>query len=412
MKTAIWGTTAHLFTSLTLLLTWTAGAEDSFPPCWRGNPAATYQNWTFAVSNNPAPPDDFTNVNGTPLATMTVGAFGTGWKQVSVGLRSNVWDLGQAGQATIALSNFTASAAAWKYVHLQVTYYDAPGFYLPPVISISNATMVSSQVTNNQSAPPGNWKTIQSVWLLQPSPSSENILLAGDTSRGLLIDQMLVDTLVLDFPCPTNITGNADPGQCSKSNVNLSLPVADGCIITNVSSTPATGSTFPVGTNQVTSTITDYAGKTKTCNFKVIIADNQPPSIITCPTNRTVLGCQATIPDVTGEVVATDNCGNSLTITQSPIAGSPIVTENTQVTITVQDPSQNITTCNLTVTLRPPALTISLVGQSVSLTWPGGGTLLQAFDVTGPWNPISGAASPYSIPQPLLARSFYRLQCN
>src|SRR3982750_2526278 len=101
MKNPTWGQTATLFLSLTLLYSRSLHAEDSFPPCWRGKTSTTYQNWTFAVSNNPAPADEFTNVNGTPLASMTVGAFGTGWRAASLGFRTGVWDLGQAGQATI-----------------------------------------------------------------------------------------------------------------------------------------------------------------------------------------------------------------------------------------------------------------------------------------------------------------------
>ena len=65
---------------LSLLLVCNSRADDSVPPCWRGNPGTTHADWSFAVSNNPAAPDTFTNPNGTPQATLTEGAFATGWK--------------------------------------------------------------------------------------------------------------------------------------------------------------------------------------------------------------------------------------------------------------------------------------------------------------------------------------------
>jgi len=459
MRTPAWRAGLILWAGLVLLFAQRLRADDSFPPCWRGVPGTTYQNWFFAVSNNPAAPDLFTNGNGTPLASFTVGAFGTGWKSVSLGGRTGVWDLGQAGSASLSIPNFPGSPA-WKYGQVQITYFDAPGFYLPPVVSIAGATLLSSQTTNNQVVAPGNWKTYQTVWLLQPSPASETITLTGDTSKGLLIDQIIVDTripgpsdgdvpafrpcwrglinstfqqwlfgvsnnpasipaelvtnafgapqatvlpgpasggyvrenqalgcrlgfwdlgstgtmtlsisntasgsanaykyawvqvtqyrdsahntnatvsisggsllaqqqttvettisgqwivaqsiwrlgppcpssetIVLtagtngslidqvvvdticqDFVCPTNILALADAGQCSKSNVIWVLPAVDGCLVTNVSSTSSNGSTFPVGTNLVTSTIKDGQGFSRICTFAVIINDGEAPT--------------------------------------------------------------------------------------------------------------------------------------
>src|SRR5512143_3669885 len=77
-------------------------ADDVFAPCWRATSGATYQDWSFAVSNNPAIPDVFSNANGTPVASLTLGAFGIGWN-ASVFSRSGVWDLGQNGSLSILI---------------------------------------------------------------------------------------------------------------------------------------------------------------------------------------------------------------------------------------------------------------------------------------------------------------------
>src|SRR5438270_480887 len=81
-----------------------------------------------------------THPNGTPHATLTQGPFATGWKASSLS-RSGVWDLGQSGQVSLAVPNF-GGALAWKYVQVQVTYLDAPGFFLAPATSIAGATLL------------------------------------------------------------------------------------------------------------------------------------------------------------------------------------------------------------------------------------------------------------------------------
>ena len=541
MKNSAWRISTAVSVLLTLFVVGSSRAEDSFPPCWRGNPGTTYENWSFAVSNNPAIPEVFTNVNGTPQASFIVGAFGTGWKSVTVGGRTGAWDLGQAGSSSLAVPNFGGSPA-WKYVQVQMTYFDAPGFYLPPVVSIAGATLVSSQVTNNQVAAPGNWKTYQTVWRLQPSPASETIALAGDAIKGLLIDQIIVDTrcptagdgdvpayrpcwrgqpgttfqqwlfgvsnnpvsipaelvtnsfgtphgviiagpsslgyiqedaslgcrqgvwdlghagtmtlaipntpssssgsykyvrvqvtqyrnglynanaavaisggtlmsqqqqtidtspsggqwvvaqsiwqlgppcpasesvvltggangslidqvvvdtLCLDFACPLDIVAVADAGQCSKSNVSWTLPAVNGCTVTNVTSTPANGSTIPVGTNSVNSVIQDGEGGTRTCTFKVIVADNEAP-VARCQNVTVNLNGagQATITGADVDNGSTDNCGIA-NRTVSPNSFTCANIGPNSVTLTVTDVNGNSATCNATVTVQdnlPPAI--------------------------------------------------------
>src|ERR1039458_7912606 len=337
MQNPAWRITAAVSAALTLSVAASSRAEDSFPPCWRGNPGTTYENWSFNTNSNPAAPEVFTNVNGTPQASLIVGAFGTGWKSSTVGGRTGAWDLGQAGTASLAVPNF-GGAPAWKNVQVQVTYFDAPGFYLPPVVSIAGATFVSSQVINNQVAAPGNWKTYQTVWLLQPSPASETIALSGDAIKGLLIDQIIVDTRCAAPPaitCPGNITVNAAAGGCT-SNVTFTVTTMDNCGSTSVVSVPASGSAFPVGTTTVISTANDGNGDTNQCSFTVTVVDNQPPAI-TCPGNITVNAAPgACTSNVTFTVTATDNCG-SAGVVSVPASGFAFPLGTTTVTNTADD---------------------------------------------------------------------------
>lgn len=170
-------------------------ADDSFAPCWRNGLNTTFQSWTFAASNNPAVPDLWTNPNGTPTGNLTIGAFGKGWLASSFGGKTGLWELGRAGQVSVIVPNFPSQNAP-KYVQVQVSYFEDTLAYRPPVVSIAGAMAVGTETVDNLSAPPGMWRTQKTLWLLNPSPSSETVLISGDSSRGLLIDQVVIDTRI------------------------------------------------------------------------------------------------------------------------------------------------------------------------------------------------------------------------
>src|SRR5206468_10638012 len=95
---------------------------------------------------------------------------------------------------------------------------------------------------------------------------------------------------------------------------------------------------FPVGTNTVTWTVHDAGGNTATCLQTVIVTDNQPPLITTCPALVTVAAdngaCSATNVNL-GSLVASDNCGGALTVANDAPASFPLGTN--PVTWTVRD---------------------------------------------------------------------------
>lgn len=91
----------------------------------------------------------------------------------------------------------------------------------------------------------------------------------------------VIETVLPIISCPSNITVNANPGQCFASPVNLGLPqTADNCSVVGVANNaPAQ---FPVGATLVTWTVTDGAGNSNTCQQTVSVLDNQPPTLA-CP---------------------------------------------------------------------------------------------------------------------------------
>ncbi|MBL7827229.1 MAG: HYR domain-containing protein [Saprospiraceae bacterium] len=116
--------------------------------------------------------------------------------------------------------------------------------------------------------------------------------------------------------CPSNITTDAAPGQCSRI-VNFTPIATDDCSAVAISSTPASGANFNVGTVTVTAKATDAAGNTKTCQFSVTVQDLQPPAIV-CPANFNQ-SCELPItPAEAGSPVTLDNCGVA-TVTHSDV---------------------------------------------------------------------------------------------
>ncbi|MCB0762122.1 MAG: hypothetical protein KDC12_11420, partial [Flavobacteriales bacterium] len=131
----------------------------------------------------------------------------------------------------------------------------------------------------------------------------------------------------------------------------------DNCDASPVLTQSPTAGTLVSGTTTVTVTATDVYGNASTCTFQLIVVDNTAPVITVCAVDVTEQldgSCELSLPDYTGLVTATDNCDLSLTVTQSPLAGTILSGDGTvqTVVITVTDDNGNSTTCSFDVTLE------------------------------------------------------------
>jgi hypothetical protein len=109
--------------------------------------------------------------------------------------------------------------------------------------------------------------------------------------------------------CPDDITQGVDTGECT-AVVSFSIDAADNCLGVSVSSSPTSGSTFPVGTTPVEVIATDAAGNADTCYFDVTV-NNEPP-VLTCPNNGSV---HAGEDFVSSDFSVSDPEGHSTSIT-------------------------------------------------------------------------------------------------
>jgi hypothetical protein len=88
--------------------------------------------------------------------------------------------------------------------------------------------------------------------------------------------------------CPANITATTPIGFCTVA-VSFTPTATDNCGgPVTITSVPASGSQFSIGTTLVTVTATDACGNFSTCTFNVTVLDGQLPVISQQPVNRTV----------------------------------------------------------------------------------------------------------------------------
>ena len=175
---------------------------------------------------------------------------------------------------------------------------------------------------------------------------------AGNSSQ-CSIDVTVVDVTDPVVICPSNQTLNGNAScQASLPDYTGLLTTSDNCDPSlAIAQSPIAG-TLVSGTTTVTFTVTDDAGNSSQCSIDVTVIDITDPTV-TCPSNQTLNAngsCQATLPDYTGMLTASDNCDPSLSISQSPLAGST-VSGTTTVTFTVTDDAGNFVQCSIDVTV-------------------------------------------------------------
>lgn len=179
------------------------------------------------------------------------------------------------------------------------------------------------------------------------------------------------DTEKPTITCPSSITKSTDLAACSAVATYSTPTPGDNCPGATAACSPASGSTFPKGTNTVTCTATDTSDNTQSCTFTVTVNDTENPAI-TCPSNI----IQSTDPSKCDAVVsfsptATDNCPGVTTLC-SPASGTAFSKGTTTVNCTATDTSGNTQGCSFTVTVNDTENpTVSCPSNIITTTAPG-----------------------------------------
>ncbi len=176
----------------------------------------------------------------------------------------------------------------------------------------------------------------------------------------------VIDGILPSLACPDAQNLILDASCTATLPDYRALAIAsDNCASTlSIAQMPAAGSPVSnAGPMTITLSTDDDCGNTVNCTFTVNKVDNNPPSII-CPNPQTLLlgaGCTAVLPDYASLATATDNCTGSVTITQSPTAGTVVSGVGAMTaSLAASDGSGNSAVCTFTVNKvdnTPPALT-------------------------------------------------------
>jgi len=181
--------------------------------------------------------------------------------------------------------------------------------------------------------------------------------------------------------CATNRTISAGANcQAALPDLTTQVVATDDSGQVTITQSPVAGTQVGLGDTVVTLNVKDAANNQTNCQATITVVDVTAPEITTCATNMTLnadTNCQAAIPNLTTQVIASDECAGAVTITQSPLAGALAGLGDTVITITVSDAANNQATCSATITVADAATPVvtaqpqsqtNLVGSTVSFT--------------------------------------------
>ena len=205
---------------------------------------------------------------------------------------------------------------------------------------------------------------------------------AGNTATGQFT-VTVVDTTapaIAGTPDITDIEATSGSGATVTYTTPTATDVVGGAITPTC--TPASGSTFPLGTSTVTCTATDSHGNTGTATFQVTVEDTTAP-VLVVPANIVEEATSPSGAAVSYTATAQDIVDGAVTPSCTPPPGA-FALGTTTVTCTATDSSGNSATGTFTVTVEdttPPAIS-------------GTPTNITGVEATGP----SGAIVSYTAP--------------
>jgi predicted metallo-beta-lactamase superfamily hydrolase len=183
------------------------------------------------------------------------------------------------------------------------------------------------------------------------------------------------DTTAPTLSLPPNITAEATSSSGAAVNYTATaIDAVDGSVTVNCS--PASGSTFVLGTTTVNCSATDAHGNTAHGSSTVAVVDTTAPVLSGVPANQTVeatgpSGASATWTDPT----ATDTVDGSVGVSCSPASGSTFAIGTTTVTCSATDSHGNTGTGSFTIKVvdtTPPTVSSHANITGVEATGPSG----------------------------------------
>ncbi len=250
-----------------------------------------------------------------------------------------------------------------------------------------NASLLASDVVTSASDNCGLADTILSQSSFDCSDIGSNTVTVTVSDVHNNTAQQNITVTVSDVMSPT-ISAMSDQTVSANNSCEASLPdytgsvtASDNCTSSanlTITQNPSAGTTISGNTNNVIITVSDASGNDNTVNFNVSVEDNTNP-VITPHNNVTVYtsgSCGVSLANYTSDVTATDNCTSSLTVTQSPVAGTTI-SGTQQVKLSTTDNAGNSVEITFDVTVVDnEAPTVTTQNATLYLDENGNATLL------------------------------------
>ena len=257
-----------------------------------------------------------------------------------------------------------------------------PSFGAPLDVSVDLAANAkSATVTFNVSATDAVAVTSQSC-----SPASGTTFAVGSTTVNCTAQDAAgnVGTAsfkvnVRDVTAPTiatltNLTAEAT--SAAGATITFAPPSASDAVgVTSVACSPASGSTFPLGSTLVACSAFDAANNTASSSFSVLVRDTTAPVIGTAA-NVTVTTSNVAGTSVSYTAPTATDAVSAVSVVCSPASGSLFPVGTTTVTCTAKDGALNVSTKSFAVTVQFSLTFGGLVvpanatqGSVIPLTW-------------------------------------------
>ncbi|TAL05646.1 MAG: HYR domain-containing protein [Verrucomicrobia bacterium] len=182
----------------------------------------------------------------------------------------------------------------------------------------------------------------------------------------------------LTVECQSTVNLNASQSSDPDSDA-LSFEWSENGVVLGTNSTFA--GLLGLGSHTITLKVSDPCGMFSQDEVLVTVVDTTAPTVA-CPPGLTatvITNCQAIVPNILLQVVASDNCApaGSLTLSQNPAAGTTIGLGQHTITVTATDSSGNSSSCSTTlnvvdaaapvITSAPASLTAAVIADCQAL---------------------------------------------
>ena len=189
---------------------------------------------------------------------------------------------------------------------------------------------------------------------------------------------------------PSNITEEATSSSgAAVTYTATASDTEDGNLTSSVQCTPASGSTFALGTTTVDCTVTDSGGLSDSKSFSVTVQDTTKPDL-TLPANITEEATGANGAEVTFNATATDKVDGNVAVTCVPASGSTFAITTTTVNCSATDAANNTAEGSFTVTVEDTTAPVIAAHTDVNATATSANGAVVTYTAPGTTDAVDG----------------------